>query len=193
MVCRMNSFLGFITYKPKYMEQQYGQSISKANFITGVSTLPAAALGIFLGGLIMKKYKFGLVSASKMSFGTSFVAFLMSLLVFIIGCENNDVAGITVTVEGIPEKQNVFQDHLLYSPCNAACKCSLMQWDPVCGENNITYMSACLAGCKSSMGSGKDRVSRTRRESAYCIQGSPSANHSAALQDLVRGEILQTS
>uniref|UniRef100_A0A8C5PE52 Solute carrier organic anion transporter family member n=1 Tax=Leptobrachium leishanense TaxID=445787 RepID=A0A8C5PE52_9ANUR len=179
---QMNSFLGFITYKPKYMEQQYGQSISKANFITGVSTLPAAALGIFLGGLIMKKYKFGLVSASKMSFGTSFVAFLMSLLVFIIGCENNDVAGITVTYNG----QNVFQDHLLYSPCNAACKCSLMQWDPVCGENNITYMSACLAGCKSSMGSGKDRV----YHNCSCIEA-PSfqaSNSSAILGTCPRNE-----
>uniref|UniRef100_A0A8C5ML84 Solute carrier organic anion transporter family member n=1 Tax=Leptobrachium leishanense TaxID=445787 RepID=A0A8C5ML84_9ANUR len=181
---QMNSFLGFITYKPKYMEQQYGQSISKANFITGVSTLPAAALGIFLGGLIMKKYKFGLVSASKMSFGTSFVAFLMSLLVFIIGCENNDVAGITVTYNG--SRQNVFQDHLLYSPCNAACKCSLMQWDPVCGENNITYMSACLAGCKSSMGSGKDRV----YHNCSCIEA-PSfqaSNSSAILGTCPRNE-----
>lgn len=48
----------------------------------------------------MKKYKFGLLWASKMSFITSFIAFIMSLSVFIIGCENHDVAGITVTYNG---------------------------------------------------------------------------------------------
>ncbi|XP_053317997.1 solute carrier organic anion transporter family member 1B3-like [Spea bombifrons] len=153
---QMNSFLGFITYKPKYMEQQYGQSASRANFITGVSTLPAAALGVFLGGLIMKRYKFGLLSASKMSFATSLVAFLLSLSVFVIGCENNDVAGLTVAYDGV--KPSGPRDGLAFAPCNSDCECSPRQWDPVCGENRVTYMSACLAGCKSSTGSGRDRV-----------------------------------
>lgn len=151
-----NSFLGFITYKPKYMEQQYGQSISRSNFITGASTLPAAALGMFLGGLLMKKYKFGLLSASKMVFTTSLVAFVMSLSVFIIGCDNSEVAGITVSYNG--SKLDTFRDNSFFSSCNAGCSCSDLQWDPVCGANNITYMSACLAGCKSSSGSGRNMV-----------------------------------
>ncbi|XP_009865739.1 PREDICTED: solute carrier organic anion transporter family member 1B3-like [Apaloderma vittatum] len=32
---QFNSFIGFLTYKPKYMEQQYGQSTSKSNFLIG--------------------------------------------------------------------------------------------------------------------------------------------------------------
>ncbi|KAM4747523.1 solute carrier organic anion transporter family member 1C1-like [Rhinophrynus dorsalis] len=174
---QVNSFLGFITYKPKYMEQQYGLSISRSNFITGISTLPAAALGMFLGGLIMKKYKFGLLGASKMSFTTSFVAFLLSLSVFLIGCQNNDVAGITVSYDG--NKLEKFQDSFLYSECNSDCKCSSKHWDPVCGDNQITYMSACLAGCKSSQGSGKNIV----YYNCTCITSSDfiSSNSSARL------------
>ncbi|NXP48788.1 SO1A4 protein, partial [Heliornis fulica] len=42
--------------------------------------------------------------------------------------------------------------------CNADCGCKLDQWDPVCGDNGITYMTACLAGCKSSTGMGKNMV-----------------------------------
>ncbi|XP_040201388.1 solute carrier organic anion transporter family member 1B3-like [Rana temporaria] len=172
-----NSFIGFITYKPKYMEQQYGQSISRANFITGVSTLPAAAAGMFLGGLIMKKYKFGLLWASKMSFITAFIAFIMSLSVFIIGCENHDVAGITVTYNG--SKVDIFGERSLFSSCNSECHCSSSRWDPVCGENKITYMSACLAGCKSSSGAGKAVV----YHNCSCIEslGFPSANSSVVL------------
>ncbi|XP_073477509.1 solute carrier organic anion transporter family member 1B3-like isoform X3 [Aquarana catesbeiana] len=174
---QVNSFIGFITYKPKYMEQQYGQSISRSNFITGVSTLPAAATGMFFGGLIMKKYKFGLLSASKMTLITSFVSFIMSLSVFIIGCENHDVAGITVTYNG--SKVNTFGESSLFSSCNSECHCSTSRWDPVCGENKLTYLSACLAGCKSSSGEGKAVV----YHNCSCIEymGFPSANSSVRL------------
>ncbi|NP_001027493.1 solute carrier organic anion transporter family member 1B3 [Xenopus tropicalis] len=178
-----NSFLGFITYKPKYMEQQYGQSISKANFVTGVSTLPAAALGMFLGGLIMKRYKFGLLGASKMAYGTSLLAFLLSLSAFFIGCENNNVAGITVTYDRV--KVNNFQDRIIYSPCNSDCHCSSKQWDPVCGENGVTYVSACLAGCKASTGSGLGTV----YHNCSCIDTalSTAVNSSAHLGSCPRG------
>ncbi|XP_072000870.1 solute carrier organic anion transporter family member 1B3-like [Engystomops pustulosus] len=176
-ILQMNSFLGFITYKPKYMEQQYGQSIAKSNFITGASTLPAAALGMFLGGLLMKRYKMGLLSASKLVFISSFVAFIMNMSVFMLGCENGDVAGITVSYNG--SKVETWGKQQLLSSCNADCSCSSQQWDPVCGANNITYLSACLAGCKSSTGSGKHIV----YQSCSCIEsmGFPSVNSSVVL------------
>ncbi|OCT87965.1 solute carrier organic anion transporter family member 1C1 [Xenopus laevis] len=183
-----NSFIGFITYKPKYMEQQYGQSISKANFVTGVATLPAAALGMFFGGLIMKRYKFGLLGASKMAFCTSLLAFLLSLSAFFIGCKNNNVAGITVTYDGV--KVDHIQDRIIYSPCNSDCHCSSKQWDPVCGDNGVTYMSACLAGCKASAGTGRGTV----YHNCSCIDSalSPAVNSSAHLGVCPRGSDCST-
>uniref|UniRef100_A0A672I3Y1 Solute carrier organic anion transporter family member n=1 Tax=Salarias fasciatus TaxID=181472 RepID=A0A672I3Y1_SALFA len=77
-IIQFNSLIGMVTYKPKYIEQHYGQSASK---------------------------------------------------------------------EGS-----------LFSDCNSGCLCSRREWDPVCGENGITYVSPCLAGCTFSTGSGRNTV-----------------------------------
>uniref|UniRef100_A0A665UN08 Solute carrier organic anion transporter family member n=1 Tax=Echeneis naucrates TaxID=173247 RepID=A0A665UN08_ECHNA len=77
-IIQFNSLIGMVTYKPKYIEQHYGQSAST--------------------------------------------------------------------------------DHSLFSDCNLGCLCSGREWDPVCGQNGITYVSPCLAGCTSSSGSGKNTV-----------------------------------
>ncbi|NXG08935.1 SO1C1 protein, partial [Sakesphorus luctuosus] len=96
---QFSSFIGFLTYKPKYMEQQYGQSTSKSNFLIGVTSLPPVSLGIFLGGLIMKKYKMGIIGATKFSFTMSFLSYAISFLHLFVGCESYAVAGMTVSYE----------------------------------------------------------------------------------------------
>ncbi|NXO50853.1 SO1C1 protein, partial [Aramus guarauna] len=96
---QFNSFIGFLTYKPKYMEQQYGQSTSKSNFLIGLTSLPPVGIGIFLGGLIMKKYKMSILGATKFAFAVSFLAYSITLLHFFVGCENHVVAGMTVSYE----------------------------------------------------------------------------------------------
>ncbi|NXT18968.1 SO1C1 protein, partial [Syrrhaptes paradoxus] len=96
---QFSSFIGFMTYKPKYLEQQYGQSVSKSNFLIGLTSLPPVGIGIFLGGLIMKKYKMGILGATKFAFTMSFVAYSITFLHFFVGCENHVVAGMTVSYE----------------------------------------------------------------------------------------------
>ncbi|XP_067415282.1 solute carrier organic anion transporter family member 1B3-like [Emydura macquarii macquarii] len=173
---QFSSFIGFLTYKPKYMEQQYGQSTSKSNFMTGLTALPAVGIGIFLGGFIMKKYKLGMIGATKFGYGMSFMAFFISLSYFFVGCENHVVAGLTASYDGKPFARH---ESALFSVCNSDCKCATNQWDPVCGDNGITYLSPCLAGCKASKGHGKNKV----YQNCSCIEitGSQSGNTSAIL------------
>lgn len=38
-IIQFNSLIGMVTYKPKYIEQHYGQSASKANFLMGKQTV----------------------------------------------------------------------------------------------------------------------------------------------------------
>lgn len=48
----------------------------------------------------MKKYKMNIHGATKFAFSMSFVAYVISLLHFFVGCENHMVAGMTVSYEG---------------------------------------------------------------------------------------------
>ncbi|XP_064417467.1 solute carrier organic anion transporter family member 1C1 isoform X4 [Latimeria chalumnae] len=155
-IIQFNAFIGMLTYKPKYMEQQYGQSASKANLYIGLTALPAVAIGIFLGGFLMKKFNLSIISAAKLSFGTSFFAYLLSFSFFAMSCSNSEVAGLTVSYEGM--KQVSYHDGNLFSQCNSVCKCPVKQWDPVCGYNGMTYVSPCHAGCKHSFGSGINTI-----------------------------------
>uniref|UniRef100_A0A3Q2ZYY5 Solute carrier organic anion transporter family member n=1 Tax=Kryptolebias marmoratus TaxID=37003 RepID=A0A3Q2ZYY5_KRYMA len=99
-VLKFSSFIGLFTFKAKYMEQQFGQSASRANFLLGVLNLPAVAVGIFLGGLIMRRYKLSVVSGAQLSLATSFMGYLLLLLLFGTKCENLPVAGLTVSYNG---------------------------------------------------------------------------------------------
>ncbi|XP_071752100.2 solute carrier organic anion transporter family member 1C1 [Centroberyx gerrardi] len=155
-VLKFNSFIGLFTFKAKYMEQQFGQSASRANFLIGVLNLPAVAVGIFLGGLLMKRYKLGVVSGAQLSFVTSFLAYLLTLLQFGAKCDNIPVAGLTVTYNGTARVS--YSGDMLFSECNSDCSCSAEEWDPVCSENGLSYISPCMAGCLSSTGYGKNTV-----------------------------------
>ncbi|XP_074907460.1 solute carrier organic anion transporter family member 1C1 isoform X4 [Buteo buteo] len=155
-IIQFNSLIGMVTYKPKYIEQQYGQTSSKTNFVIGLINIPAVAFGIFSGGLIMKKFRISVLGAAKLSLGSSFFGYLLLLSLFAMGCENSDVAGLTVSYHGT--KQMTDYEQALFSECNSGCACSKNDWDPICGENGVTYISACLAGCHASNGSGKNTV-----------------------------------
>ncbi|XP_072242213.1 solute carrier organic anion transporter family member 1C1-like [Leuresthes tenuis] len=164
-IIQFNSLIGMVTYKPKYIEQHYGQSASKANFLMGMINIPAVAFGMFSGGVIMKKYKLGVMGAAKFAFGTSLLGYFLSLLFLAMGCENSKVAGITVSYSGVEGLS--YQGRSLLADCNLGCMCSKREWDPVCGDNGITYVSPCLAGCTSSTGSGRNTVF----DNCSCIAG----------------------
>ncbi|XP_043093078.1 solute carrier organic anion transporter family, member 1D1 [Puntigrus tetrazona] len=174
---QVNGFIGMITFKPKFMEQTYGQSASKAIFLIGTMNLPAVALGIVAGGFIMKRFKLNILGATKICIGSSVLAFCTLLIQYFLQCDNTQVPGLTVSYQGLPQVS--YQLNTLMSPCNMGCSCSLKHWDPICASNGLTYASPCLAGCQSSTGDGKDMVFHN----CSCVGDSPLpyANMSAVL------------
>ncbi|KAL6459878.1 hypothetical protein MHYP_G00316370 [Metynnis hypsauchen] len=172
-----NSFVIIITYTPKYFEQQFGQSASRANFLLGITSIPATCLGIFLSGVIMKRFKLDQLGAAKLSFVTYIAGFLCTVPYFVLSCSNMDVAGVTVPYQRSALAGDVEVN--LLSSCNAGCGCSLNQWDPVCGQNGVTYVSACYAGCSSTHGSGMN----TSFHDCKCVQnwGVSKVNSTAVL------------
>ncbi|XP_069819809.1 solute carrier organic anion transporter family member 1A2-like [Dendropsophus ebraccatus] len=154
-VIQFSAFTGFMSFMPKYLEQQYGKSASEAIFLIGVYSLPVIGVGYFLGGFLMKKFKTSTFMAAKLGFTSSIMEYLLYLLAFILVCENAAMAGLTVTYDGL---EGVSRLENLSWGCNVECGCSGDVWDPVCGEDGVGYLSACLAGCSSSSGSGQDVI-----------------------------------
>lgn len=69
-------------------------------YLPGMINIPAVALGMFSGGVLMKKFKLGIMGAAKFALGTSLLGYFLSLFFFALGCENTKVAGITVSYDG---------------------------------------------------------------------------------------------
>ncbi|XP_004713863.2 solute carrier organic anion transporter family member 1B1 [Echinops telfairi] len=151
-----SGFVGSITYIFKYIEQQFGQSIAETNFWIGLITMPTLSGGFLIGGYIIKKFRLSLVGIAKLCFAAFVVAFVLQLFNFLLLCETKPVAGLSLTYDGkktVPTHENV-----PLSYCNSDCDCDESQWEPVCGENGITYLSPCLAGCKLASTIKKPKV-----------------------------------
>ncbi|XP_006121345.2 solute carrier organic anion transporter family member 1C1-like [Pelodiscus sinensis] len=187
-VLQYNSMVGLITFETKFMEQQFNISVSRAIFLIGVILLPITILGMFLGGFIIKKFKLHITGMAKFASATFITAYLLSFLYFACDCEVLQVAGLTVSYSGV--KQSSILKNNLIASCNSNCSCVLNQWDPVCGDNGITYMTACFAGCKSSIGTGKNMVFHN----CSCVQGQgpETGNFSAILGQCQREKCTKT-
>uniref|UniRef100_A0A3P8NXF6 Solute carrier organic anion transporter family member n=1 Tax=Astatotilapia calliptera TaxID=8154 RepID=A0A3P8NXF6_ASTCA len=152
----VNGFIGLITFKPKYIEQVYGQSATKAIFLIGILNLPAVALGFITGGFLLKRFKLGIVGAARVAISASLGSFCLLAVQIFVQCENAEVAGLSMSYQRVPQVS--YNPQTLLSQCNGHCFCSVKHWDPVCAYNGMTYASPCLAGCQTSTGMGKEMV-----------------------------------
>ncbi|XP_069484523.1 solute carrier organic anion transporter family member 1A2-like isoform X1 [Ambystoma mexicanum] len=186
-IMQFNAYAGMMSFMPKYVEQLYGKSASEAIFLIAVYSLPVICIGYFLGGLMMKKFKISTFQAANIAFWTSLVEYIIFFLAFALICENSKVAGITINYEG---NQPVSYLDTLYSECNVDCSCPTNIWDPVCGADGVTYVSACLAGCDSSITTGK----HLELTNCSCVEASglPYINASASPGQCQREETCDT-
>uniref|UniRef100_A0A8C8T2T3 Solute carrier organic anion transporter family member n=1 Tax=Peromyscus maniculatus bairdii TaxID=230844 RepID=A0A8C8T2T3_PERMB len=172
-VLHLNAIVIIVTFMPKYLEQQYGKSTAEIVFLIGLYTLPPIFVGYVIGGLIMKKFKTSMKKAAYIAFCLSLTEFLLSFFYFLMTCDNFPVAGLTTSYDGI--QQPLYVENIVLDDCNTRCNCLTKTWDPVCGDNGLAYMSACLAGCEKSVGTGINMVF----QNCSCIGSS--GNSSAVL------------
>uniref|UniRef100_A0A8C7MTP3 Solute carrier organic anion transporter family member n=1 Tax=Oncorhynchus kisutch TaxID=8019 RepID=A0A8C7MTP3_ONCKI len=132
---------GFATFLGKYMEQQFNLTTSSANQLLGMTAIPCACLGIFLGGLLVKKLDLSALGAIRMAMGVNLVSTACYVSFLFLGCDTGPVAGVTVAYG------NSSQPGRPEHGCINNCNCYTASVSPVCGSNGITYLSACFAGC----------------------------------------------
>ncbi|XP_016147872.1 solute carrier organic anion transporter family member 3A1-like, partial [Sinocyclocheilus grahami] len=134
---------GFAAFLGKYLEQQFNLSTSSANQLLGMTAIPCACLGIFLGGLLVKKMNLSALGAIRLAMLVNIISTACYVSFLFLGCDTGPVAGVTVAYGN----ESLGSWEQTEAPCLSGCNCYTSSLSPICGSNGITYLSACLAGC----------------------------------------------
>ncbi|KAM9754800.1 solute carrier organic anion transporter family member 3A1 isoform 2-T2 [Menidia menidia] len=134
---------GFAAFLGKYLEQQFNLTTSSANQLLGMTAIPCACLGIFMGGLLVKKLNLSALGAIRMAMLVNLISTACYISFLFLGCDTGPVAGVTVRYGNetlrVGEKPQ--------AQCISHCDCFTSSISPVCGSNGVTYLSSCFAGC----------------------------------------------
>ncbi|XP_042554510.1 solute carrier organic anion transporter family member 3A1 isoform X2 [Dipodomys spectabilis] len=155
---------GFAAFLGKYLEQQFNLTTSSANQLLGMTAIPCACLGIFLGGLLVKKLSLSALGAIRMAMLVNLVSTACYVSFLFLGCDTGPVAGVTVPYGNA----SALAPH---SPCNNHCACQTDSFTPVCGSDGTTYLSACFAGCNSTNLTGCACLTTVPSENATVVPG----------------------
>ncbi|XP_030622218.1 solute carrier organic anion transporter family member 3A1 [Chanos chanos] len=147
---------GFAAFLGKYLEQQFNLTTSSANQLLGMTAIPCACLGIFLGGLLVKKLDLSALGAIRLAMLVNVISTACYVSFLFLGCDTGPVAGVTVAYGN--ESLGTWQG--AEAACISGCNCHSTSLSPVCGSNGVTYLSACLAGCTRTNLTGCKCVAR---------------------------------
>ncbi|VDN93592.1 unnamed protein product [Brugia pahangi] len=132
------AFKGFFIFLPKYLAIQFGLPQHKINLFLGLASLPGLAIGLFIGGLIMRKFKLQGRKAAVYILVCSLIAAMFSLQNAMIGCKS--------VLSLIGNKARLI-NHNFTTTCNNDCNCIDMPLYPVCNQQGEAFYSPCHAGC----------------------------------------------
>ncbi|XP_017559898.1 solute carrier organic anion transporter family member 2B1 [Pygocentrus nattereri] len=127
---------GLATFMPKFIERQFTRTASFSNIMIGGFSIPSAMLGIMAGGMILRRQNLSVRASAAMCSTAVLLAIIFALPLLFLGCSTQKIAGI------YPFSQDGSQQ------CSLNCSCSNEAFNPVCGSNNVEFLSPCHAGCR---------------------------------------------
>ncbi|XP_026161325.1 solute carrier organic anion transporter family member 2A1 isoform X2 [Mastacembelus armatus] len=128
--CFSSVIAGLATFLNKFLERQYGAAATYSNLLVGAVNLPAVAVGMLIGGVIMKRAGLSLKTIPRFSVVMLTTSTLLCIPLFFMGCPTQKVIGTGHEY-----------------PCKDNCSCPDSAFNPVCGSDGIEYVSPCHAGC----------------------------------------------
>jgi len=159
MLASILYFFGYMPYwifTPKYIEIQYRQSASTANMATGTWALGFSAAGVLISGYVISKYKPSARAMAAWNFVVDYLTVAGILCYILVGCDESDRAN---SMSIVPTGDS----------CSASCDCEYVYLAPVCSPENMTFISACHAGCTEK---GLDELGRIIYTGCRCMGNS---------------------
>ncbi|XP_036409948.1 solute carrier organic anion transporter family member 2A1-like isoform X1 [Megalops cyprinoides] len=137
--CFSSVIAGLATFLSKFLERQYSTSAAYGSLLIGAINLPAAAIGMLLGGVVMKRASLSLKTIPRFCISVLFTSILLCVPLFYMGCSTQKVVGVNA---------DYWEPQLTNSSLSACnCSCPSIAFNPVCGSNGLEYISPCHAGC----------------------------------------------
>ncbi|KAI1889300.1 hypothetical protein AGOR_G00177770 [Albula goreensis] len=138
--CFSSVIAALATFLNKFLERQYSTSAAYASLLMGAMNLPMVAIGMLLGGVIMKRIGLSMRAIPRFSVVMLLISIMLCVPLFFMGCSTQRVAGVNIVYS--------HQDDLRTVPmCTKNCSCPKTDFNPVCGSDGIEYVSPCQAGC----------------------------------------------
>ncbi|KAJ8418632.1 hypothetical protein AAFF_G00001310 [Aldrovandia affinis] len=138
--CFSSVIAALATFLNKFLERQYSTSASYGSLLIGAMNLPMVALGMLLGGVIMKRVGLSPRAIPRFSLAVLIISILLCMPLFFMGCPTQPIAGVNAAYRGQ-------EGHRPISTCNLNCSCPRNTFNPVCGSDGTEYISPCHAGC----------------------------------------------